>query len=118
MCPAGHWGKHRIMDREALRIISERSAEASSAATGGDIISIRLRRVMSLRSDIRLTPGDITFRVDHIQPFGLIPYRSSSGFRSLALRQVISYLTAAKEGSAFFLEISCAREAPDSCVFI
>jgi hypothetical protein len=102
MRPAGHWGKHRIMDREALRIISERSAEASSAATGGDIISIRLRRVILLRSDIRLTPGDITLRVDHIQPFGLIPYRSSSGFRSLALRQVISYSDRCQRRIRFF----------------
>jgi hypothetical protein len=36
--PAAHEGKHRIIDRAAICIISERSGETSSAAGGGDII--------------------------------------------------------------------------------
>jgi len=54
MCPAGHWGKHRIIDRIAIYIISERigvprrelesvggsrSEDTSSAAIGGGIIA-------------------------------------------------------------------------------
>ena len=38
MCPAGHWGKHLIIDRKAIYIISERREDTSSAAIGGDII--------------------------------------------------------------------------------
>ena len=40
MCPAGHWGKHLIIDRKAIYIISERSEDTSLDAKGGGIIDL------------------------------------------------------------------------------